>query len=88
MRCTRCWNESVEEADRQRKAQLDAMPRCECCKRRATYRINGVGLCGVHKKKVEAARVQQVKSMAIPVLGLLGTPQLSPEQIVEMARNG
>lgn len=42
-------------AKAERKAQLDAMPRCDLCNRRGTWRYPyGVLVCGWHKRKLKA----------------------------------
>jgi hypothetical protein len=74
--CHDCKNALRIEWRRIRKAQLAAMPRCCACKRRAAWRVSGVGLCGHHLRQVEG-RVQGA--------GLLGTVILSPDQVVLLA---
>lgn len=86
-RCHVCHNRAVEEARAEQKRQLDAMPRCECCNRRGTWRVSGVLLCGVHKKRVQKARERQLSgygSFAL-VAGLSAAP-LTREAILELAQ--
>lgn len=83
-RCHHCHNRAVEEYRAERKRQLDAEPRCECCKRRGSWTLSGdVLLCGVHKNRVEKARQRETASWGI--IGLLGAAPLTREQILELA---
>ena len=94
--CTDCWHRAKSlgteynaELKRGRKAQLDAMPRCEIdgCKRRGTARW-GWGpdralLCGRHGK---AAQRQHVRTMTAP--GLMLGLTMSRKQIMALAVEG
>jgi hypothetical protein len=54
--CAPCWNAGAEAAREARRAQLDALPRCESCrKHRANYDVNGLGLCGRCLRRVRKA---------------------------------
>ncbi|MDO8671210.1 MAG: hypothetical protein Q7O66_07235 [Dehalococcoidia bacterium] len=53
--CHECHNAQAREYIARRKAQLEAMPRCEFCNRRATYiAVGSVQLCGRHLKEATA----------------------------------
>lgn len=94
--CRECFNSTrtlsnryKAELKRGRKAQLDAMPRCEIetCKRRGTARW-GWGpdralLCGRHGK---AAQRQHVRTMTAP--GLMLGLTISRKQIMALAVEG
>lgn len=82
--CYRCVDEFNEAMRAARKIELAARPACECCKRVGTWNVSGVRLCGTHKNRVQKARNQQTASWGI--LGLLGAPPLTREQILELAR--
>lgn|SRR3990167_1055434 len=57
-RCGDCHNLEYYERKAARKAELDAMPRCTACKRRAQCRCAGVYLCNPHFDVVNAAAVR------------------------------
>src|SRR5438034_683047 len=50
--CVDCWNAGVAARRAARKAQLDTMLRCEAtdCTKSATWNVQGIGMCGWHKK--------------------------------------
>ncbi len=61
--CPECYRQSYVDYKARRKAQLDALPRCECpgCSKRATFNAaRGVLLCGRQLKRAQAGmnRVQ------------------------------
>ena len=56
--CCDCWNRSVTARRAEEKARLNAEPRCEVpgCRHRANVvTVGGLGLCGRHMKRAEAA---------------------------------
>ena len=80
--CVECWNASVEEYGRQRKAELAARPRCEGCGRKPqTWTLGGsdgqVSLCGTCKNRVN-------RTIRTPML--FGPPSASRARILEVAR--
>jgi hypothetical protein len=83
--CVDCWNASVEEARRQRKAELAARPDCEACgRRKQRYDVKPnasvtVGLCGPCSKRVQLAFRQ-------PMLFATGWGSLTRERVIEAAR--
>lgn len=82
--CSRCVNE-INAAIRAAAALARReAPRCECCQRRGTWRVSGVLLCGVHKKRVETNRMRQTARWGI--VGLLGAPPLTRDQVLDLAR--
>lgn len=83
-RCGDCHNRAVEQWHTERKAELDAMPHCSCCKRRGTWKVSGVYLCGHHKNAVERNRARDTAGWGI--LGLLGAGPVSHEEILRLAR--
>lgn len=69
-RCTECHNRQYHEYKAKRKAQLAAMPRCEFCNRRGTYRVGAkvVGsdralLCGVHLRMADEEHAKRIGGM-------------------------
>jgi hypothetical protein len=80
--CVECWNASVEEYRRQRKAELAARPKCEACGRKPrTYVLAGsdaqVSLCGTCRNRVN-------RVIRAPML--FGPPSASRARILEVAR--
>ena len=59
-RCHECARREWDDYKARRKAELDAMPRCEVdgCDHRGNWSVAGVLLCGRHKSKVEAAHIR------------------------------
>lgn len=61
--CGDCIDAANRQAAADRKAELDAMPRCEIagCNRRATWKVGGerVGMCGHHKARALKAANRQ-----------------------------
>lgn len=82
--CGNCIGLRNELARRNRKRQLDAMPRCEvpACNRRGSWKVGTCGalLCGAHKKALFRAFVGS------PVW--LPMPQLSREDVIRIAGKG
>ena len=87
--CSTCVNEINERLRAERKAQLAARPKCECCNRRVgTWIMRGaepVRVCGPCKKRILTNRGRQTASWGI--VGLLGAPPVTREQILELAAN-
>ena len=82
--CVPCWNASVAEYERQRKAELAARPKCEACGRTPqTWTLGGsdaqVSLCGTCKNRVN-------RTIRSPML--FGPPSASRARILEVARAG
>lgn len=80
--CVECWNASVEEYKRQRKAELAARPKCEACQRKPqTWEMRAtdgpVGVCGTCKNRVN-------RVIRVPLL--FGAPSASRARILEVAR--
>lgn len=87
-RCTDCRNRITLSHRAKRKEQLDAMPRCSCCKVRGTYEVGSkdgkVLLCGRHLKKVR--RRHQMIVAGVGGLGLfLPAERVSRATIIEWA---
>ena len=82
-------NQYKAELKRGRKAQLDAMPRCEIetCKRRGIARwgwgADRALLCGIHGKRAER---QYARTMAGPIW--MPGPNLSREEVISLAVKG
>ena len=84
--CGDCINKHNEQQRKERKKELDLLPRCEVpgCKRRGTWRVAGhTLLCGWHLKNVQK---QHNKAMAnAGILGALCFDGYYKHQILEMA---
>jgi hypothetical protein len=79
--CVPCWNASVEEYQRQRKAELAARPKCEACGRKPqTWTLAGsdgpVSICGTCRNRVS-------KRIRTPML--FGPPSASRAAILAAA---
>ena len=84
--CNDCWNRSVDVRQAARKAQLDAMPRCEVdgCQRRSTWTVSGgVGLCGWHMRRMKREHNRRMAS--IGGMGLFMTVNYGREAVLSMA---
>ena len=86
--CTDCYNRAVREWREERRRQLAAMPRCEVpgCHRRATYwhpDRSGVGLCGPHWRRAEAAILRQALSHGFLLPGVI---TVSRERLIQAAQ--
>lgn len=55
--CADCYNASVAARRAERKAYLATLDRCAVpgCTRRATIAINGLDICGTHRRRVSKA---------------------------------
>jgi len=65
--CITCWSRHVAERRTTRKAQLDAMPRCEVpgCRKRGSLRIGNAPIalvCGWHNSKIR----RKVQTQSVP----------------------
>ena len=70
--CNSCWNKNAIRQQEERKAQLDAMPRCEFCNRRGTFiAVGQVLLCGRHLKQAQ----NKVAGFGIFGMGMSQTPE-------------
>jgi hypothetical protein len=79
--CVGCWNASVEEYRRQRKAELAARPKCEACGRKPqTWTVAAsdgqVSICGTCRNKVN-------RVIRSPML--FGPPSASKAQVLTAA---
>ena len=91
--CSDCWNASVRDRREARKAQLDAAPRCECCRsHRANYAtptLDGpVGICGRCLRRVRLARSANLSAAgpALAGLALFAPVHMTRAELLEMAR--
>jgi hypothetical protein len=85
-RCSDCHNRAVEQWRAERKAELAALPRCSCCKRRGTWNVAGILLCGHHKKAVERARYAETKGTPAFLL-MFGAAPISREHVLRLAQS-
>lgn len=84
--CVDCWNAGVAARRAERKAQLDAMPRCEVpgCRHRQTVIVNyQVGLCGRHAARVRQEFHRQFAGAGIFAIGAAAS--LRREDVLKMA---
>lgn len=83
-RCTECHNKAVEIANADRKAALAARPKCTCCnKRRGTWKVAGVLMCGYCKSRVERNRHAETKGT--PAWMLLGMAPIEADDVRRLA---
>jgi hypothetical protein len=85
-RCNECARRERQEYAARRKAELDAMPRCEVegCDHRGNWDVAGVLLCGRHKSRAQAAHRRFAGSLP-GGLGLFVAADYSREQIIRLA---
>jgi hypothetical protein len=88
--CLDCIRRDMAERQIARKAELDAMPRCEVptCKRRGIYQVghyDKVLLCGRHLTKARATNEQQ--NAPLGFLAMFGTA-ISGKQILKLLEEG
>ncbi len=89
--CDVCWNASVYARRSVRKAELDAMPRCEVpgCRMRATFTIGSapatVGMCGRHVRRAQNAWQREV-ARACGGLWLPIAVHFSRDELIELAQ--
>jgi hypothetical protein len=85
--CLDCIRRERTERKLARKAELEAMPRCEvsACKHRGVYRVghyDKVLLCGRHLGKARALKEQQSASLGF--LAMFDTTATSGRQILKL----
>jgi hypothetical protein len=83
--CVECWNASVAEARRQRKAELVARPECEACGRRkvtCTLRPNARVALDVCRTCARNAQ----RNLAQPMLFAAGWAHVTRESLIRAAR--
>jgi len=87
--CQECSNAYHQAWKAARKAQLDAMPRCEIpgCSRRATYSAFSVGMCGFHLNKAQRAHQKAMLTGAGGMGLFMPCPTYNREQLIQMARS-
>lgn len=83
--CGDCLNDANAALRAARKAELDAMPRCEIegCQRRGAQRLVAVLLCGRHAKRVQEAHHRNMRENPFSIFA--PTPDYSRDQLVKMA---
>lgn len=84
--CSDCINNRIHEANAKRKADLAAMPRCEFCHRRGTWKSYGVLMCGKHLNNVK--RAHNRNAMGAGFMGMFMAASYTPECIRQMAKGG
>ena len=84
--CSDCYNAAVFARRARRKAELDAMPRCEVpgCKHRGNYRSAGTLICGRHMKRAQRAHAKNMQGAGW--LALFERPQMTREALLALAQ--
>lgn len=85
--CISCYNQSVRDAADARKAQLAAMPRCECCgKARGTVQVLGkVLMCGRCYKRLQTNAMRSTPAN-LRALSMFAPVAYSRDDLLQIAR--
>lgn len=86
-RCSDCIAKINLRMREERKAQLDAMARCEVdnCRQRGTFQVaGGVLMCGRHMKNAQRAHNRSMQGFG--GMGLFMTPSYDRADVLKMAK--